>query len=345
MTRSTPNLLRRTLVLLGAAAGLLAGAEVLAQGTVTLTGATGNNCAYSSMSVSPNGTVTVQCSGSGNPPPTTGQAFFTLSGPSTIAANTSYTSGEFKVTRTDNSGPSGTVAFGYTVSGTGCNFASVGPFWLTPAGGSKPSENLSVTTTSSGTCTITLTIQEGHSGSAPASWTVGTTTPPVTPPSGCPAAATGSMDRTANIGALTMSGSGVDQLRMDSGTIAYYRVPAAPNPAQSVLIYLTQGQQPNLPAGFVTEMSVSKCPGVVTNTNNACYRTSSFANNNSIGIYTAAVPAYGWNSQEAIGDRGCYAPVAEANYYVNIRWTYPTCPWGSGSCGTSLQWAPTGSNF
>src|SRR5262245_60570941 len=118
MTRSIPNLLRRTLVLLGAVAGITATADVLAQGTVTLSGASGNNCSYSSMSISPNGSVTVQCSGSGTPTtPTVGQAFFTLSGPTTIAANTSYTQGEFKVTRTDNSGPSGTVAFGYTVSG------------------------------------------------------------------------------------------------------------------------------------------------------------------------------------------------------------------------------------
>ena len=153
------------------------------------------------------------------------------------------------------------------------------------------------------------------------------------------------MDRTGNIGTLTMSGSGVDQLRMDSGTIAYYRVPAAPNPAQSVLIYLTQGQQPNLPAGFVTEMSVSPCPGVISNPGNACYRTSVFANNNSMGIYTAPVPAYGWTDQASIGDRGCFAPVGNQAYYVNVRWTYPTCPWGSGSCGTSMQWAPTGSNF
>ena len=153
------------------------------------------------------------------------------------------------------------------------------------------------------------------------------------------------MDRTGNIGALTMSGSGVDQLRMDSRTIAYYKVPAAPNPGQSVLVYLTQGQQPNLPAGFVTEMSVSECPGVIKVTSDACYRTSVFANNNSIGIYTAAVPQYGWNDQASIGDRGCFAPVGTRSYYVNVRWTYPTCPWGSGVCGTSMQWAPTGSNF
>jgi hypothetical protein len=235
------------------------------------------------------------------------------------------------------------VAFGYTVTGPGCAFASVGPIWLTPASGNKNSQNVDVTTTAAGACTVTLTIQEGHTGSQPTTWNVSGGVAP--PPPGCEAAQAGSLDRTDSIGVLTMSGSGVDQLRMASGQIAYYKVPPAPNPTQSVLIYLTQGQQPNLPAGFVTEMSVSPCPGVIKNTGDACYHTSVFANNNQVGIYTAPVPQYGWVDQASIGTRGCFAPVASGTYYVNVRWTYPTCAWGAGNCGTSMQWAPTGSNF
>src|SRR5689334_15466771 len=119
MTRSIPNLLRRTLVLLGAAAGLLAADSALAQ-TVTLTGATGNSCSYNAISISPNGSVSVQCAGGTvdpPPPPPPGQAQFTLTGPATLAPNTAYTNGEIKVTRTDGSnGPTASVAFGYTIT-------------------------------------------------------------------------------------------------------------------------------------------------------------------------------------------------------------------------------------
>lgn len=352
MIRTTLNLLRRTLVLLGAATGLLAGAPAFSQGTVTLSGASGNSCTYSTMTIAPNGNVSVSCAGGGgnNPPSTPGKAYFTLTAPGSVNPNTTYAGGEFKVTRTESSPPSESVAFGYTVSGTGCNFNSAGPFWLTPAGGAKPSQNLSVATLASGTCTITLTVQEGHQGSSPASVTVGSTPPPNTPitPVGCSPPSEGSFERTNNIGILLRDGGGssVDQLRMDSGKVAYYKVVGAPKPEQSVLVHFTQGQQPNLPPGMITELSVSKCPGVIeTNLPFPCYVRSTFTNSNVVPIFTAAVPVYGWNDQASIGERGCFAPVAQQTYYVNVRWTYASCPWGAGQCGTSMQWAPTGSNF
>lgn len=344
MTRTTPNLLRRTLVVLGVFAGFATTAEVHAQGTVTLS--SGGSCTYSAMTIQPNGNVSVQCSGSGpvDPPPP-GQAYFEISGPTSLQPRTPYKTGQFKVTRKETNGPSESVAFGYTVSGPGCVFVSVGPFWLTKAGGSKNAHDLDVETTDSGSCTITLTVQEGHRGSQPYPMAIAGGTNP--PPQGCAAPPLGSLDRTANIGLLYRDGGGssVDQLRMDSGTIAYYKVVAAPKPEQSVLVQFTQGQQPNTPAGLVTEFSVGKCPGVIDTSVPDCYYRSQSINANAINIYTAPVPQFNWNSQEALAGRGCYAPIAERDYYVNVRWTYGTCAWGSGNCGTSMQWAPTGSNY
>jgi len=332
---------------LGVVAGVATGTEVAAQGTVTLS--SGGSCTYSAMTIQPNGNVSVTCSGTTNPPPQTpGQAIFAISGVSQLNTGTAYNSGQFKVSRVDTGGPAENVAFGYTVTGTGCVFRSQGPFWLTPPSGSKPSQDLDIVTGAvSGSCTITLTIQEGHghNGTNPMSMTVGSSGPG--PIAGCSAPAAGSVDRTNNIGILYRDGGGssVDQLRMDSGTIAYYKVVGAPKPEQSVRVMFTQGQQPNTPPGVVTEISVSKCPGVIDTSIAECYYRSISINNNAIEMFTAPVPQYGWTSQEALAGRGCYTPVAERDYYVNVKWSYGSCPWGAGNCGSSMQWAPTGSNF
>ena len=346
MIRSIPNLLRRTLVVVGAAAGFATATDVVAQGTVTLS--SGGSCTFSSMTIQPNGNVSVQCAGGNNPiePPPVGQAYFSISGSGTLQPNTAYNTGQFKVSRTDTTGPNDVVAFGYTVTGAGCEFRSQGPYWLTKAAGNKNAHDLDIKTTASGSCTITLTIQEGHTGSAPMNMAVaGNGGPP--PESGCSAAPLNSVDRSGSIGILhrDAGGSSVDQLRMDSGTVAYYRVVGAPKPEQSVRVMFSQGQQPNTPPGVVTEFSVSKCPGVIDTTVPDCYYRNTSINNNAIEIFTAPVPQYGWVDQTALAGRGCYAPIAERNYYVNVRWSYGTCPWGAGNCGSSMQWAPTGSNF
>lgn len=341
MTQHTPNLLRRTLVLIGVAAGFATATSVVAQGTVTLSGSSGNSCSYSAMTIAPNGNVTVTCQGGGGPPPPPpGQAYFTISGPASLTPSTAYSAGQFKVSRTDTNGPADSVAFGYTVTGNGCQFRSRGPYWLSPPNGSKPSETLDIQSEASGSCTITLTIQEGHTGSSPHQMTVAGS--PV--PAGCPAV-------DPNIATERPSSYGpVDHLRMDSGKIAYYKVIAPPNPAASVVVDFTQGQQPATPAGMVTEYSVSLCPGTMDkHPATQCYYRSTNIDFNKIVIYTAGLPQWNWIDQTSIGDRGCYAPALTSagqsqQFYVNVRWTYPSCPWGSGYCGTALQWG-IGSNW
>jgi len=335
MKTPIPSLLRRTLAVLGAFAALAVGGPVAAQ-TITLSGTTGNSCSFSTMTVSSTGNVTVNCGGGTTNPPPQGVAIFAVSGPTTIAPSTTDST-NYKVTRTDTSGPAESVAFGYTIDGTGCVFASWGPYWLTAG----QSYVFPVTSNASGNCTVSLTIQEGHQGN-PKTMSINVAgSPPVDPPpvGNCPAAETGSF-------AGTMPTFGyVDQLRMASGQIAYYPVAAAPNPARSVVVEVTQGQQPNQPSNYsATEFSVSKCPGRMDQQESTqCYYKSGQINNNKIVIYTEALPQYGWIDQTTIGDRGCFAPAANGQYYVNVRWTYGSCPWTTG-CGFSMQWAE-GSNF
>src|SRR5688500_20225137 len=68
MLTTYSKLLRRTFIAVGAT--LLAGASLPAVSqTVTLSGATGNSCTYSQMTVQPNGQITVSCSGGGTSDP------------------------------------------------------------------------------------------------------------------------------------------------------------------------------------------------------------------------------------------------------------------------------------
>ncbi len=135
----------------------------------------------------------------------------------------------------------------------------------------------------------------------------------------------------------TLEWDQVLQHRMASEAIASFPVLAAPNGwATSVF---TQGQQPSTPAGVVTEFYVSRCRGAIVpppaGVVDRCYYRSVFVNNNQIAVFTR--PVNGWDSQETLGDRGCWAPASEGTWYVNVRWTYETCPFAS--CGFSLQWA------
>ena len=66
MSTHTTKLLRRAFAGLGAALALVA-TQALAQGTVTLSGTSGNSCSYSTMTVTPNGNIAVTCGGSSNP--------------------------------------------------------------------------------------------------------------------------------------------------------------------------------------------------------------------------------------------------------------------------------------
>jgi hypothetical protein len=98
-------------------------------------------------------------------------------------------------------------------------------------------------------------------------------------------------------------------------------------------IRFLQGQMPVTPASPYTEMTISRCPGVIEpNLHSQCRLASSFYQFNSI----AAVDRPLSDNQDTAA--GCLAPSSE-QYYVNFRWTFATCHWGLGECGFSIQWA------
>lgn len=334
ITHST-KLLRRTLAVVGASLLLAAAAPVLAQGTVTLSGTAGNSCTYSQMTVTPNGTISVACSGT-TATPTTVANFSVTTAQSTLPANTS---GVATVTRTG--GPTEALMVQFSVSGTGCTPSSGGI--MMNAG---TSQTIGFTIGGAGsTCTITIGAPSGHT-SSPSNVNVvvqSTTQPPPgggTAPEGCPAIPTSSLNRT---GALPDFQT-VDQLKMASTVIAYYPVPAPPN-AMSVIVEYSQTQMANTPASVITEFQVSKCPGVWDPPGHSiaeqCRHRGTFANINNMKIWTSGAGQY--QSQANLPAGNCFAPRSTGQYYINVRWTYPSCPYPEG-CGFSNRWLEWASN-
>jgi hypothetical protein len=294
--------------------------------------------------MNPNGSISVTCSSGGTPPVDPNIATFTLTGPSTVEVNT-YP--EFFIKRTG--GPANQkVAFGYGVNGVGCGWMSQGPFWLDR----DESFKLGVYPIALGTCLITFGVQEGHNA-APTTKemtiTVGTVAPPPPPPpdppppgiptvANCPAPGAGASMQSINWPAGATA-SEVQILRMNSGDVAVYEVQDYHGSAAKASVKFTQGQTTIMPAGVKTELTVSRCPGVIeTNLHSACYWSSYQANFNAISAYNRAFSTN--NTQELLAGYGCFAPRDVEKYYVNVRWTFPpqaVCGSNKG-CGFSMQW-------
>jgi hypothetical protein len=103
----------------------------------------------------------------------------------------------------------------------------------------------------------------------------------------------------------------------------------APDPYGAGVQSLTQGQGTIIPSGtVVSEMTVSQCPGVIDPGAGPCYASTTFVNKFGIALYTSPI----WNAP------GRCMATAPGQWYVNVRWTYPTCSFGGG-CGFTMQWA------
>jgi hypothetical protein len=356
MTTNFSTMLRRTIAVAGALVALTVGGEAAAQ-TVTLSGTANTTCQWSAFSMQPNGSIAITCAAGGGNNGGGGAvevATFVLSGPASVTPGSSPT---YTVTR--QNGPAGqTVGFGYTVTGAGCQWVSQGPFFLAK----DEAKQLAVSPTTNGTCLITLVVQDGHATS-PASKqmtiTVGTATqvdPCIANPNlpgcsggptnewsqtvptvaGCPTPAASARLRRLDWGmVLSTSVPPGEEYRlsgMASGEVMAIRVPASQLGRMSVS--LTQGQQAATPAGVRSELSVSRCPGVIeTNLPPQCYQSVSTLNFYSISAYNRLDSR---GADQNLYD-GCLAASGEP-FYVNIRWTFNTCSFGARVCGFSLQW-------
>jgi hypothetical protein len=306
------KLLRRTAILIGAASALALALPASAQGTATLVGASGTTCNYSQMTVQPNGNISISCNTSG------ASAIFNFTGSPALATNAS---GAYTITR--SGGSESTIAVNW--SATGACTTPAGSATLA-AGASAP---FTVTTgATGGTCVLAATPAAGTATNLNVTVSGGSDPPPV---SGCPTPQAGYKPQTLGWSPHPL------ELRMESGVIASFPIPA-PNTSKAS-VKLTQGQQQMSPGDGTSEMSISKCPGVIDTTNASCYSTTSNGNNFTVSkdAYTKSI--YTFNNQTSLAWRGCWAPGSEGQWYVNVRWTYANSCYGL-ACGYSMQWAP-----
>ena len=349
MSTHTTKLLRRAFAGLGAALALVA-THALAQGTVTLSGTSGNSCNYSTMTVTPNGNIAVTCGGGNNQ-----IANFALSHASSasgyvLAPNTSTSA---TVSRTGGDASQALMVM-YSVNGNGCA-TSQGGIMLNAGG----SQTIPFTIGAAGsTCTVSIALVSGTTGTvSPSTLTFSAQTstqppPTETPPPGCPAPLSSSIN-----GATKADGDkgrvidisdfqGVtNTYGVPSGTIIYWPVPT---PTTSVKSGFSQGQTARTPPNPFVEYQVSKCPGVFLDSSQvaaACRPSRQWnGNQNELTIWTA--PAAGVDEQsDLVNPTICYAPIGTGTYYINVRTTYNSCPYTStGGCGFSYRWNQFGSN-
>jgi hypothetical protein len=352
MSIQTTNFLRRTTLSLGAALALAAGSAAFAQGTVTLTGTSGNSCNYQTMTVTPNGNIAVNC-GVVNPQVATFALSHASASSSPAYSLPPNTTSSATVTRTG--GPGEALMVMYNVSGTGCNSTTGGIMMLT-----GQSQTIPFSVRAAGTnCTVTIGAPSGGHTASPANLTFtaqsssgggggggGGGVP------GCPAPLTSSINGAErpdgdkgiviNIGDF----QGVtNTYGVSSGAIIYWPVPT---PTTSVKAGFSQGQTARTPPTPLIEYQVSKCPGVWLTDGSVASQCTTRAtmtgNQNELTIWTA--PAAGVDEQsDLINPNICYAPIGTATYYINVRTTFASCPYdSSGGCGFSYRWNQFGSN-
>lgn len=318
---SNSNFLRRTAVALATVAGFFAN-EVSAQ-AVTLS--TGASCTYSSMSVQPNGSVSVTCSGSPPPPPppnpidSTQTGYFGIGGPASMPTGTSS---KFNVTR--NAGTAGDAIITYVVTG-GCT-ASGAPLSF-PNGGTT-SQMITVTAPGTvGSCTVSLNPPAGNGQlGTPSSMSVTITQGTGTQQAGCPAAPNNVLD-------FELKLSGADVQRMESGRIASAVLPIIGIRASGQVVL---GEATTSPRGAaVVEISISRCRGEINTNGGSCYlrtdnptfTTMTWLENAKWGASTDGIAAT-YNL--------CKAYTTDGTFYVNMRYTYSQCNYGT--CGFVSQW-------
>lgn len=336
---SIPNqlsLLRRTFAALAAAAALGAVSDAHSQGRVKLTGASGKDeCSYSSMSITPDGSVTVTCSGTTPPPPPPPLASETYSmstGSITAPPNSVV---EFAVTRT---GPAGTTfaatTVSFTYSGSGC--AITGTYPVAFAAGQTTSP-IQAPVSAGGTCAATLlppTAPAVLGTPATTTITVGSGTPPPGQvAANCPAG----FAPPENMVSASLLGLGNPLIAMQkSGQVISIPLPNLQG-LNTGQITFGESSTAATPQPVTLEISINQCPGLIDKSPSSCNLTSTMSSYNSITWFARA---YSIITDAASADRRgyCWGGEPGAKYYVNARWSYQSCPFGAQVCGFAVQY-------
>lgn len=349
MSAYQTNLLRRTAVAFAAVAGFLIAAPSQAA-VVTLTGASGNTCTYSSMSVQPDGSFNVSCS---VPPTTTptptptptpgaaGQFAFVSATGTTASVGGNY---QFPVSRVN--GSTGNVSIVYTVAGAGC---TNGVGTLTFPDGISTAQNAQIwALTANSNCTITLgtptttsTVTTQPTLGAVTTMTISvapssSTNPNPTPPPGtCPTGFTTPSDLLSmNLGGL---GNPLLAMAKSNQTISMPLPAVQPGFSTGQIAFGESAGGAYTPQPVTLQISISQCPGLVDpDTTNRCNLTSSNGNYNSITWF--AQPYSVIKDPSSANLRGyCWAPASQGQWYINAKWTYSQCAFGAATCGFAIQ--------
>ena len=334
------HLLRRTFAALAVASGFAFAGVAQAQGTVILSN--GTSCTYSSMSITPNGNVNVTCSGSPPPPPpppppVTTETFSmsVASMPAAVGAIVSW-----DVVR---AGPAGTVfgatTINFTYSGSGCAITGTYPVAFAAE---QMTSRISAPMAGNGICTASLATPAPPAALGTPNSTIITVGTGGTPPpvgldfSNCPAGYV----PPANLLNPELPSVPGQLLRQSqsSGQIATVLVPTVPGWATG---RLGVGERAESPQPVTIEISLNRCPGLIeTDYTTACNLRSQFGHFNRVQWLARPYGGFGENSSpQAMAAYGlCWAGSPNTKYYVNVRWSYDSCPHGLSTCGFTLQW-------
>jgi hypothetical protein len=334
VSMSTPYqlLLRRTIAVVATAMALGATAEAQAQGKVKLSGAQGNECSYSSMSITPDGSVTVVCSGTSTPPPPPVDNSIpgTFSMSSAAMNATANTTPQVPVVRTGG-GLAFTVYYWFT--GSGCKQTTVGA--LNFATGVMTAYLPAPVGAADTTCTVNLgqpaaPAALGSQKTTTITVVAGSTTPP--PVSGCPAG----FVPPADMSGMTLTGMGQPLIAMQkSGQVLSIPLPNLGGLATGQVTF-GESSTAATPQPVTLEISINKCPGLIDTSSTSCNLKSTMSSYNSI---TWFAKAYSIITDAASADKKGYCWAGDSSqYYVNARWTYQSCPFGAQACGFAVQY-------
>jgi hypothetical protein len=261
----------------------------------------------------------------------------------TASSSTTIGSAAANLTVARSGGSNGTWNVPYTVGGTASVATVGGTGTLSFAPGSSTA-TISVTPAATAPAGVTL----------PASLTVnlGAAVQAAGGPAGQSASLGSIPTHTVNVGAAsdcpapplnliesTFGGPGNVLVALaGSGQITSIPMPIPPWAATTASLIVTNSPTAGTPDPMLLEMSISKCKGKIDPD-----VTSTYCNLRSpINIYNAitwqGIGFAPYTSQAKANLKGwCYAPFAEGQYYLNVRWTYTACPGGVSACGFAIQ--------